>query len=677
MYVHNPAFSGGGPDGGHTNGAAFKAAVVKPEEEMPLNLTRKILENHLVSGHLVPGEEIAIKMDHCLLQDATGTMAMLEFEAVGIDSVKAELAVQFVDHNMIQTDNKNADDHRFLQTASARFGFHFSPPGTGICHQLYTERFGAPGKTLVGSDSHTPSAGAITVLSIGAGGMDVALAAAGYPYHLPCPKVLGVKLTGKLPPWVSARDVILEMLRRYGVKGCMGKVVEYYGPGLANLTATDRLTIANLGTEMGATGSIFPSDDQTLAFLKAQGREEVWREMSADAGATYDEYDEVNLSKLVPLIAKPSSPGDVVEVRDVAGLPVSQSIVGSCANSSFRDLMVAAGIMDGRRVHRDVSFHVNPGSRQVLMNVGLNNGVARLLSAGARISEPGCHGCIGIGQAPGTNQISLRTFTRNFPGRSGTKDDKVYLCSPETAAASALTGLITDPRDLKMDYPRVKDPESYVLDELSIIAPSDELRKTEIVRGPNIRPFPELDELPATLEADVILKVGDNISTDGIIPGGNKVLPLRSNIEAISECVYEQVAPGFANECKGHSAVVVIGGDNYGQGSSREHAALAPRFLGVRAKIVKSFARIHKANLCNFGILPLTFKDPADYGKIGKEAHITFPDIRRRIQEGDTEIPVELNGETILTILDVSDRQRHHLAAGGLLNFVKQELKKK
>jgi len=634
------------------------------------------LKDHLVAGRLIPGEEIGIKIDHVLLQDATGTMAMLGFEALGVESVRAEIAVQFVDHNLIQTDNKNADDHRFLQTAAARFGFHFSPAGNGICHQVYLERFGAPGKTLLGSDSHTPSAAGVSVLGIGAGGMDVSLAAAGYPYHLPCPKVLGVRLTGRLSEWVSAKDVILEMLRRYGVKDCVGKVVEYYGPGVKTLSATDRETIANLGTELGATGTVFPSDEKTKAFLEAQGRGRDWAELAADPGAAYDQDDEIDLSAVEPMIARPSSPGNAVPVREAAGLKADQVIIGSCANSSYRDLMAVAGILGRHSIHPDVSFHINPGSRQVLLNVAAQGGLDSLLSAGARIHEPGCHGCIGIGQAPGTGQVSLRTFTRNFLGRSGTKDDKVYLCSPETAAAAALTGKITDPRDLGLDYPLVTEPKKYIVHESSLIFPSDELKQTTIVRGPNIRPFPSLGALPGTLEAEVILKVGDNTTTDAIMPAGSDILPLRSNIEAISKFVFSRIAPDFAQSCAGKEAVIVIGGENYGQGSSREHAALAPRYLGVRAKIVKSFARIHKANLCNYGILPLTFKDPADYGRIKEGDKVTLSEARKRLERGDVEIPVQVDGETIITLLDVSSRQRRNLTAGGTLNFVRRELEK-
>jgi len=645
---------------------------------MKRNLTHKILEAHLVEGELVAGKEIAIRIDHTLLQDATGTLAMLEFEALGLDRVKVGLAAQYVDHNLLQTDNKNADDHKFLQTAAARYGVHFSRPGNGVSHQVHMERFGVPGGTLLGADSHTPGAAGVSMLGIGAGGLDVALAMAGYPYSFPCPKVLGVRLTGALPDWVSAKDVILEMLRRYDVKGCVGRIIEYYGPGVTTLSATDRETIGNMGTETGATTSIFPSDERTREYLEAQGRGAAWVPLAADEGADYDEQIEINLSKLEPLIAKPTSPGNIVTVREAAGLRVGQAIVGSSVNSSFRDLMVAARMLEGRRVHPEVSFHVNPGSRQVIENVAQQGGLISFLTAGARVHEPGCQGCIGMGQAPGTDEVSLRTFPRNFPGRSGTKDDKVYLCSPETATAAAMFGVITDPRDMakEMSYPRIEDPQKYIIDERSIIFPTDELRKTVVVRGPNIRPLPELAALPDTLTAEAVLKVGDNISTDTIMPAGSKVLPLRSNIEAISEYVFSAVDPGFAGECRSRGDVVVIGGENYGQGSSREHAALAPRFLGVRAKIVKSFARIHQSNLCNFGILPLTFKDPADYAKIAKSMKIVFRDIRARIGRGDREIPVEIDGKVIMTILGVSGRQRQHLLAGGKLNYVRQELDK-
>jgi len=644
---------------------------------MPDNLANKILKAHMTGGACSPGTEIAIRMDHCLLQDATGTMAMLEFEALGLDSVKCELAAQYVDHNILQTDNKNADDHEFLRTAAMRFGVHFSQPGNGVSHQVHMERFGVPGKTIIGSDSHTPGAAGVSMMGIGAGGLDVALAMAGQPYHIPCPKIFGVKLIGELPDWVSAKDVILEMLRRYDVKGCVGKIIEYYGPGVASLSATDRETIGNMGTELGATSTVFPSDERTRQYLEAQGRGDAWVELKADEGATYDEDAEIDLSKLEPLIACPSSPGNVKTVREVAGLKVHQTIVGSSVNSSYRDLMVVAEIMKGRRHADDTSLHINPGSAQVIENVAHNNGFLLLLRAGARVHESGCLGCIGMGQAPGTGQVSLRTFPRNFPGRSGTKNDQVYLCSPETAAAAALKGVITDPRDLgrEMDYPRIKDPEKYVVDTGGFIFPNKEWRNTEILRGPNIKSLPHFDPLPDTLTAQVAIKVGDNISTDGIMPAGSKVLPLRSNIEAISEFVFSDLKPGFHEVCKKQKASAVVGGENYGQGSSREHAALAPRYLGVRAKIAKSFARIHKANLCNFGILPLTFKNPDDYDLIQDGQTLVFPEIRKRLQQGDTEIPVECGGKTIMTLLDISGRQRGAILAGSILNEVKSELK--
>ncbi|MGC2061659.1 MAG: aconitate hydratase [Thermodesulfovibrionales bacterium] len=648
---------------------------------MARNLTHKILGAHLLEGELIPNTGpntgIAVRVDHTLLQDATGTLVMLEFESLGLDAVRVELAAQYIDHNILQTDNKNADDHRYLQTSSAKYGIHFSIPGNGVSHQVHMERFGAPGKILLGADSHTPGAAGVSMLGIGTGGLDVALAMAGYPYYLMCPEVLGVRLTGKLPDWVSAKDVILEMLRRYGVHGCIGKVVEYYGPGVPNLSATDRETIGNMGAELGATSSVFPSDRRTRQYLEAQGRGAAWVPLSSDKGAKYDQYDELDLSMLEPLIACPSSPGNVVKVSEVAGIKVDQVIVGSSVNSSFRDLMVVAKIMEGRHSHPDTTFHINPGSRQVLENVASKGGAVSLLMAGCRIHEPGCLGCIGMGQAPGTGQVSLRTFPRNFPGRSGTKDDKIYLCSPETAAAGTLKGVITDPRSLgeEMKYPRIKEPRHYLVDERSIIFPSDELRKTEPVRGPNIRPLPYLASLPETMQAEVVLRVGDNISTDTIMPAGNRVLPLRSNIEAISEFVFLPIAPDFAKECRQKGTVIVVGGDNYGQGSSREHAALAPRYLGVCAKIVKSFARIHKSNLCNWGILPLTFADPGDYELLNQGARVVFPDVKGRIERGDREIPVEAEGRTVITMLEVSDRERKHLLAGGTLNFVKEELR--
>jgi aconitate hydratase len=643
---------------------------------MPKNLTHKILKAHLLEGKLEPGEEIAIRIDHTLLQDATGTMAMLEFEALGLDRVRVDLAAQYVDHNLLQTDFKNADDHRYLQTAAARYGIHFSRPGNGISHQVHLESFGRPGLTLLGADSHTTAAAGLSMLAMGAGGLDVALAMAGRPYYLPCPRVLGVRLTGQLSDWVSAKDLILEMLRRYDVKGCVGMVVEYYGPGVATLSVEDRAVIGNMGTELGATSSVFPSDEQTRRYLRAQGREETWQPMAAGERAAYDLTDEIDLSTVEPLIACPSSPGNVVPVREVAGTRVDQVIIGSSANSGFKDLMRVVHVVKGRHSAPETDFHINPGSRQILENVAEAGGVLPLMLAGAKIHQSGCLGCIGMGQAPGTGQVSLRTFPRNFPGRSGTKDDRVYLCSPETAAASALAGVITDPRELgrAISYPESDIPEKFLVDRSSIVFPSEELRRTEVVRGPNIKPFPELEALPDDLRVRVALKVGDNISTDTIMPAGNKVLPLRSNIEAISEFVYYQVAADFHTRCRELGRAAVVGGDNYGQGSSREHAALAPRYLGVRIKLAKSFARIHKANLCNFGILPLTFKDPADYERVEEGMTLEIAEVRKRIAAGDRELPLKIDGREIPALLDVSDRQRAGLLAGGTLNQVRGEL---
>jgi len=644
---------------------------------MKKNLTTKILESHLVAGQLVPGTEISIKIDHTLLQDATGTMAMLEFIAMGLPRVKVGLAAQYIDHNLLQTDYKNADDHVFLTSAAMRFGIYLSRPGNGVSHQVHLERFGTPGSTLLGADSHSPTAAGLSVLAIGAGGLDVALAMAGHPFSLPCPAVLGVKLTGKLPEWVSGKDVILEMLRRHTVKGGVGKVIEYYGPGVATLSATDRATIGNMGAELGATSSIFPSDEQTRDFLISQGRCESWQLLTADTGAEYDEYEEIDLSALEPLIACPSSPDNVVPVREVAGVTVDQVIVGSSVNSSYRDLMTVCRIMEGNRVAPGVHFHVNPGSRQALENVAQDGGVLMLLMAGVSIHQSGCLGCIGMGQAPGTDQVSLRTFPRNFPGRSGTKGDKVYLCSPETAAASGIYGVITDPRTLSAikSYPAAQNPARYLLDDSGIIAPLPpvEAAAVEIKTGPNIVPLTDFEALPESLNATVVIKLGDNITTDHIMPAGNKVLPLRSNIPAISEHVFEQVDAEFPARARSAGNGIIVAGENYGQGSSREHAAIAPRYLGIRAKIVTSFARIHKANLVNFGIVPLTLKESADSELFRQGDQVSIPALRHLVEQGAVEIPVVVNGRQVVTLLEVSDRQRQELLAGGTLNFVKQQ----
>jgi len=644
-------------------------------------LARKIIEEHLISGTWHVGTEIGIRIDQTLTQDATGTLAYLEFESMDVGCIKTELSVSYVDHNLLQTDYKNADDHRFLQSVAQRFGIYFSPPGNGVSHQVHLERFGAPGKTLLGSDSHTSMGGALGMIAIGVGGLDVALALVGEPFYFQVPKILGVKLTGKLPPWVSGKDVILEMLRRHTVKGGIGKIVEYYGPGVDTLSVTDRATIANMGAELGATTTVFPSDHRTLEFLKSQGREQVWKECKADTDAEYDEHDEIDLSKLDPLIACPSSPDNVKKVSEVEGIPVAQVIVGSSVNSSFRDLMIVCRALEGKTVHPDVSFEINPGSRQVIENVTALNGVLTLIHAGARIHQSGCLGCIGMGQAPAGGTVSLRTFPRNFPGRSGTEGDQVYLCSPETAVAAAIFGKITDPRKLG-DCPQVKEPERYLFNENLIIKPLPVKKRStvEIIRGPNIAPFPSLKFLHEHYEGEVILKVGDNITTDHIMPAGNEVLPLRSNIPAISEHVYERVDASFAKRCQEKGGGIIVGGENYGQGSSREHAALAPRFLGIQVKIAMSFARIHRSNLINFGIVPLLFKNFEDYDSISQGDSIRIQDMKKAVKEGQEEIKAIWSNKLakqekeISLILKATEREREILVNGGLLNTVRGKL---
>lgn len=639
---------------------------------MGKTLAEKIIEAHLVKGKLEAGTEIALKIDHALIQDATGTMLFLEFIAMGIPRVKTEVAVVYVDHNLLQTDFKNADDHRFLRTAAAKFGVIFSKPGNGISHQVHLERFSVPGKTMLGSDSHTPTNAGSSMLAIGAGGLDVAMALAGRPFHLAMPRIVGVRLNGRLSPWVSAKDVILELLRRYTVKGGVGKIFEFFGPGVETLSATDRGVIGNMGTELGLTTSMFPSDQRTREFLVSQGRGEVWTEILADPDAQYSEIIDVDLSALEPLIACPSSPDDVKKVSEVEGIPVSQVIVGSSANSAFRDLMIVARAVEGKHSHPDVSFEVNPGSHQVLLNLAEAGGVMNFILAGARVHQSGCLGCIGMGQAPGTGAVSLRTFPRNFPGRSGTKDDLVYLCSPETAAAAAVFGKITDPRRLG-DYPRVENPEKYLINDDNILYPAADSSGVEIAMGPNIKPFPAFGPLDATLDCAVMLKLGDNITTDHIMPAGNKILPLRSNIEAMSEFAFNMVDPGFPERCKAAGNGVIVAGENYGQGSSREHAAIVPRFLGIRAKIAKSFARIHKANLINFGILPLTFANPDDYNRIEQGDRVQLPEIRALLTEGRTEVFLEAHGKMIPLRCQVTDRERKILIAGGLINVAAGE----
>ncbi len=643
---------------------------------MGQTVAEKILAAHLVEGELKKGEEIGLRIDQTLTQDATGTMAYLEFEAIGISRVQTELSVSYVDHNMLQSDFKNADDHIFLQGAARKFGLHFSPPGNGICHQVHLERFGVPGKTLLGSDSHTPTGGGMGMLAMGAGGLDVAMAMAGKPFYLIMPKIYGVKLTGKLQPWVAARDVLLEVLRQLSVKGGVGYIMEYFGLGVAELSLTDRATITNFGAELGATSSVFPSDENTRKYLAAQGREEQWQELVADADAAYDEVLEIDMSTLEPMIACPSSPDNVVKVSEVAGKSVAQVLIGSCTNSSLRDLTAVAKIMEGREVHRDVSFEINPGSRQVIENLTVQGDVLPLLQSGARIHQSGCLGCIGMGQAPPTGMNSLRTVSRNFPGRSGNKGDQVYLCSPEVAAASAIKGVITDPRDLG-EYPGFELPAIYLPGDERIETPlsAEEGAQVDIVRGPNITPFPEFNPLPEIWKGKVVLKLEDNITTDHIMPAGAGILPLRSNIPAISEYVFSQVAEEFSIDIKkitdSGSFGAVIGGDNYGQGSSREHAALAPRYLGVQVKLVKSFARIHKANLINFGILPLTFVNVEDYDRVQQGSEMVIPGIREAVISGAETITVEIDGQPVQTHCELSLRHREIMAAGGLLNWAR------
>jgi aconitate hydratase len=649
---------------------------------MGKNVSEKLIESHLAEGEMKTGEEISLEMDQTLTQDATGTMVMLEFEAMGIPRVKTEVSAQYVDHNLIQSDFKNPDDHLFLRSACKKFGVHYSRPGNGVSHPVHQERFGVPGKTLIGSDSHTPAAGAIGMLAIGAGGLDVAMAMAGKPYTLRMPEVWGVKLTGELPDWVSAKDVILTMLERHDVDGGVGRIIEYYGPGLDDLSCMDRHVIANMGTELGATSTVFPSDDEVRRFLKSQGREDDWSEIKADPDATYDVHEEIDLSTLEPKIAKPSSPGNVVPVREVEGQEIYQSYVGSSANPGFRDFASAAEIVDGEQVHDRVSFDVNPTSRQILENL-MNTGHLQMLTrAGARIHQAGCNGCIGMGQAPATGQISLRTVPRNFPGRSGTKEDAVYLVSPETAAASGLTGEITDPRDLEerfgMSYPDAREPDDIIVNTDQLVAPppAEEAKDLELEKGPNVVSLPEFSPLPDELELPVLLHLGDDISTDEIMPAGSRILPYRSNIPKISEFVFEQVDESFFERSQevrdsGHA---IVAGTNYGQGSSREHAALAPRWLGTRVKIAKSFARIHRQNLANFGILPLMFQKDEDYESIEQGDTLKLTGLRDAIQSG-TEVEVHNvdKDETYTVEHDLSERELEMVLTGSQIGVVKQE----
>lgn len=645
---------------------------------MGLTLTEKILSAHIVDGEMKKGTEIGIRIDQTLTQDATGTMAYLEFEAMGVPRVKTERSVAYIDHNTLQNGFENADDHRFIGSVAKKHGIYFSRPGNGICHQVHLERFGIPGKTLIGSDSHTPTGGGIGMIAIGAGGLDVAVAMGGGAYYITCPKVVKVELTGKLSPWVAAKDVILEVLRKLSVKGGVGKVIEYCGEGVKTLSVPERATITNMGAELGATTSIFPSDEITRQFLKAQQREDVWVELSADPDAVYDEVVEINLSELEPLAACPHSPDNVKSVAELGKMKIDQVCIGSCTNSSLLDMMKVAHILKGNKVHPNVSLAIAPGSKQVLNMIAKNGALADMIDAGARILESACGPCIGMGQSPNSAGISLRTFNRNFEGRSGTKDGQIYLVSPEVAAISALTGVLTDPREMG-DMPQFKLPEVFDINDNMVEPPIDEadMDSVEILRGPNIKPFPQTSPLDESIDAPCSLKVGDNITTDHIMPAGAKILPLRSNIPAISQHCFTVCDENFPARAKELGKSIIVGGSNYGQGSSREHAALAPLYLGVKAVLVKSFARIHRANLINAGILPLTFVNEADYDNIAQGDELVIADIRKAVSDGKTEITVtnKTKGIDIPVLCELTGRTKDIMLAGGLLDYTRENLK--
>ncbi len=640
---------------------------------MGLTIAQKIIKAHMLSGEMTPGTDVGLRIDQTLTQDATGTMAYLEFEAMGVPRVKTERSVAYIDHNTLQTGFENADDHRYIQTVTKKHGIYFSRPGNGICHQVHLERFGIPGKTLIGSDSHTPTGGGIGMLAFGAGGLDVAVAMGGGEYHITMPTMTKIILTGALSPWVSAKDIILEVLRRMSVKGGVGKIIEYGGPGIRTLTVPERATITNMGTELGATTSIFPSDDITLEFLKAQGREADWQALASDEDAVYDEIIEIDLSTLEPLAACPHSPDAVKPVSALTDIKVDQVCIGSCTNSSYLDLMRVASILKGKTVHPTVSLSIAPGSKQVYNMLAQNGALADIIASGARILECACGPCIGMGQSPNSAGVSLRTFNRNFEGRSGTADGQVYLVSPETAAASALTGMFTDPRTLG-DWEKIEMPKSFLINDNMIVEPApDYLSETvEVLRGPNIKPFPVSKPLPESITTKAILKVGDNITTDHIMPAGAKILPYRSNIPYLSNFCFAVCDKTFPDRCKAEGSGIIIGGSNYGQGSSREHAALVPLYLGIKAVVAKSYARIHCANLANAGILALRFKDESDYDRIDQMDVLTLPDIRNAILN---KTPVILRNETKGIEMEVipmmTDRERAMVVEGGLLNYTK------
>ncbi len=641
---------------------------------MNYTIAQKIIKNHLLSGDMTVGSEIGLRIDQTLTQDATGTMAYLEFEAMGIDRVKTELSVAYIDHNTLQTGFENADDHRFIQSVAKKRGLRFSRPGNGICHQVHLERFGAPGKTLIGSDSHTPTGGGIGMLAMGAGGLDVAVAMGGGAYYITMPKMVRVNLTGKLSPWVAAKDIILEVLRIMSVKGGVGKIVEYGGEGVKTLSVPERATITNMGAELGATTSIFPSDDITREFLKAQGREKDWIELSADEGAEYDEVIDIDLSTLAPLAAMPHMPDNVKKVEEIGEIKVDQVCIGSCTNSSLLDMLKVAAILKGKTVCPSVSLSIAPGSKQVLNMLALSGALSDMIDAGARILESACGPCIGMGQSPNSAGVSLRTFNRNFEGRSGTADAGIYLVSPEVAAASALTGVLTDPRTLG-EMPEIEMPDEFIINDNMIAMPAsvEDADSVEIMYGPNIKPFPKTEALPEEITAKAVLKVGDNITTDHIMPAGAKILPYRSNIPYLSNFCFKQCDEKFAEHCKEAGKGIIIGGANYGQGSSREHAALVPLYLGIKAVVTKSFARIHCANLVNAGIIPFTFKNEADYDKISVNDELCLPAIKDKIANG-AEVTLKniTTGEEYALEYQLSERQRDILLAGSLLDYTRE-----
>ena len=640
---------------------------------MGFNIAQKLIKGHLIDGEMIAGESISIKIDQTLTQDSTGTMAYLQFEAMGIPRVKTDISVAYIDHNTLQAGFENADDHKYIQTVAKKHGIFYSRPGNGICHQVHLERFGKPGKTLLGSDSHTPTCGGIGMLAIGAGGLDVAVAMGGGAYHLTMPKVKKVVLTGELKPWVTAKDIILEVLRLLSVKGGVGYIIEYSGDGLQGLTVPERATIANMGAELGATTSVFPSDNVTKEFLAAQGRSADWAELLPDCDAQYDEEIKIDLSKLVPLVAKPHMPDNVETVEKVGNIAVDQVFIGSCTNSSYRDMAAVAQILKGKTVHPDVSLVIGPGSRQVLNMLAQNGMLADMIAAGARVLESACGPCIGMGQAPRTGAISLRTNNRNFEGRSGTASAGIYIVSPETAAVSALSGVLTDPRGFGK-APEVEMPKSFLVNDNMIDAPAPKGEQVTVVRGPNIKPFPLNVKLAPDLKGEVLIKVGDNITTDHIMPSNAKLLPYRSNIPYLSDYSFAWCDPEFPKRAKRIGGGFIIGGVNYGQGSSREHAALVPLYLGVKAVIVKSFARIHMANLINSGIVPLTFKNSSDYDNIYMGDELRLCEIRKKL-EGKEKIVMtnETKGFEIELEVNLSDRQREIILAGGLLNFTKAD----